>query len=36
MAFVSRWWQFLKERHQPFGITLMVSAFFAASAFMAY
>lgn len=36
MAFLSRWWQFLKERHEPFGITLMVSAFFAASALMAY
>lgn len=36
MAFIARWWQFLKERHEPFGITLMVSAFFAASAFMAY
>lgn len=36
MAFAARWWQFLKERHEPFGITLMVSAFFAASALMAY
>lgn len=36
MAFISRWWQFLRERHQPFGITLMVSAFFAACAFVAY
>lgn len=36
MAFVARWWQFLKERHQPVGISLMVSTFFAASAFMAY
>ncbi len=36
MAFIARWWQFLKERHEPFGITLMVGAFFAASAFMAF
>lgn len=36
MAFIARWWRFLRERHEPFGITLMVSAFFAASAFMAY
>lgn len=36
MAFIRRWWQFLHERHEPVGITLMVSAFFAASAFVAY
>ena len=36
MAFISRWWQFLKERHEPFSITLMVAIFFAAVAFIAY
>lgn len=36
MPFIKRWCQFLKERHEPFGITLMVGSFFAASAFMAY
>jgi len=36
MAFVRRWWQFLKERHEPFSITLMVAIFFAAVAFVAY
>jgi 4-hydroxybenzoate polyprenyltransferase len=36
MAFVSRWWQFLKERHEPFSITLMVAIFFTAVAFVAY
>lgn len=36
MAFIRRWWSFLKERHEPFSITLMVASFFAASAFMAY
>ncbi|PKL43193.1 MAG: hypothetical protein CVV41_10770 [Candidatus Riflebacteria bacterium HGW-Riflebacteria-1] len=36
MAFISRWWQFLKERHQPFSITLMVAIFFAAVALVAY
>jgi len=36
MAFISRWWQFLRERHEPFSITLMVSTFFAAVAFVAY
>lgn len=36
MSFISRWWQFLKERHEPVGITIMISAFFAANAFMAF
>ena len=36
MAFISRWWQFLRERHQPFSITLMVAIFFAAVALVAY
>lgn len=36
MAFIKRWLTFLKERHEPIGITLMISAFFAANAFMAY
>ncbi|MBU1107292.1 MAG: hypothetical protein KKB51_11535 [Candidatus Riflebacteria bacterium] len=36
MAFISRWWQFLKERHEPVSITLMVAIFFAAAAFVAY
>jgi 4-hydroxybenzoate polyprenyltransferase len=36
MAFIGRWWQFLRERHEPFGITMMVCAFFAACAFISY
>ncbi|MDN5279587.1 MAG: hypothetical protein PWR01_3552 [Clostridiales bacterium] len=36
MGFLSRWWLFLKERHEPFGITTMIAAFFAANALMAY
>ncbi len=36
MTFAARWWTFFKERHEPFSISLMVSAFFAASALMAY
>ncbi len=36
MAFIRRWWQFLKERHEPFSITLMVGIFFTAAAFIAY
>lgn len=35
MGFLSRWWQFLKERHEPFGITVMIFAFFSANALMA-
>lgn len=36
MSFFSRWLQFLKERHEPVGITIMISAFFAANALIAY
>lgn len=36
MSFIKRWWTFIKERHEPFGITLMVLAFFAANSFFAY
>jgi 4-hydroxybenzoate polyprenyltransferase len=36
MSFIKRWWIFLKERHEPFGITTMLLAFFAANAFMAF
>lgn len=36
MAFISRWWQFLRERHEPFSITLMVGVFFSAVALVAY
>jgi len=36
MSFISRWWQFLKERHEPFSITLMVAIFFTAVAFISY
>ncbi len=36
MAFISRWWQFLRERHDPIGISLMVLAFFAANAALTY
>ncbi|GAB4281283.1 MAG: hypothetical protein Kow0029_26360 [Candidatus Rifleibacteriota bacterium] len=36
MSFPGRWWQFLKERHEPFGITIMIAAFFAANALMAF
>ncbi len=36
MAFLGRWLQFFKERHEPISITLMISAFFSANAFMAY
>jgi 4-hydroxybenzoate polyprenyltransferase len=36
MGFLSRWWTFLKERHEPFGITTMIFAFFAANALMAF
>ena len=36
MSFIKRWWTFIKERHEPFGITLMVLAFFAANSFIAY
>lgn len=35
MGFLSRWWQFLKERHEPFGITIMIFAFFSANALIA-
>ncbi len=31
-----RWWQFLRERHEPLGISLMVAAFFAANTVMAW
>lgn len=36
MSFLKRWWIFLKERHEPFGITIMILGFFAANGFMAY
>ncbi len=36
MSFIKRWLIFLKERHESFGITLMVLAFFAANSFIAY
>ncbi|NLI77901.1 MAG: hypothetical protein GX442_15865 [Candidatus Riflebacteria bacterium] len=32
---IARWWQFLRERHEPFGISLMVAAFFAANVALA-
>jgi 4-hydroxybenzoate polyprenyltransferase len=35
MGFLSRWWLFLKERHEPFGITIMIFAFFSANGLMA-
>jgi 4-hydroxybenzoate polyprenyltransferase len=36
MGFFKRWWFFLKERHEPFGISIMIFAFFCANALMAY
>ena len=36
MAFLSRWWQFLRERHEPVGISLTVLAFFAANAALTF
>ncbi|RCK79736.1 MAG: 4-hydroxybenzoate polyprenyltransferase [Candidatus Ozemobacter sibiricus] len=33
---IARWWQFLRERHDPFGISLMVAAFFGANTVMAW
>ncbi|MFZ5951754.1 MAG: UbiA family prenyltransferase [Candidatus Rifleibacteriota bacterium] len=35
MGFLSRWLQFLKERHEPIGITVMIFAFFSANILMA-
>ena len=35
MNFLSRWWTFLKERHEPVGISIMIFAFFSANALMA-
>jgi len=35
-AFLSRWWQFLKERFEPIGSSVTILAFFAANAVMAY
>ncbi len=34
IAFIRRWWQFLRERHDPFGITLTVAAFYGANVLM--
>ncbi len=33
-ALILRWWQFLRERHEPIGITLTVAAFYAANVMM--
>lgn len=33
-AMIGRWWQFLRERHEPVGITLTVAAFYAANVLM--
>lgn len=34
MAFIRRWWRFLRERHDPVGITLTVAAFYGANVLM--
>jgi hypothetical protein len=35
MAFLTRWFTFLRERHEPVSISLMVAAFFAANGLLA-
>ncbi|MBF0499779.1 MAG: hypothetical protein HQM09_06585 [Candidatus Riflebacteria bacterium] len=36
IGFIQRWWQFLKERFEPFSSSLIILAFFAANAAMAW